>query len=75
MSIAANRTGGVRAALCHDAYTAQMSRKHNDSNILVLGGRVTGESVALDIVDIWLNTDFEGDRHIKRVEKIEKRTI
>lgn len=72
MSIVANRIPGIRAALCHDAYTAEMSRRHNDSNILVLGGRVTGESVAINIVDTWINTEFEGGRHQRRLDMIEK---
>ncbi|MBF0271172.1 MAG: ribose 5-phosphate isomerase B [Magnetococcales bacterium] len=71
MSIAANRWPGVRAALCHDAYTARMSRLHNDANVLVLGGRVTGLGVARDLVDVWLEESFEGGRHQRRLEKME----
>ncbi len=71
MSIAANRVEGIRATLCHDGYTARMSRRHNNSNLLVLGGRVTGRDVAGDILDIWLNTEFEGGRHSRRLNKIE----
>jgi ribose 5-phosphate isomerase B len=67
MSIAANRFKNVRAALCHDHFTAKMSREHNNSNILVMGGRVTGEEVAFDILDTWLNTDFAGGRHLERI--------
>lgn len=70
MSIVANKFPGIRAALCHDAFTARMSRLHNDANILVVGGRVTGREVALDIVNIWLSTSFEGGRHQKRLDKI-----
>jgi len=70
MSIAANKFYGVRAALCHNTYTARMSRAHNDANILVLGERVTGVGVAEEIVNVWLETDFEGGRHARRVEKI-----
>lgn len=70
MSIAANRFPGVRAALCHDHFTAEMSRLHNDSNVLVLGERVIGKGVALEIVKTWLDTKFEGGRHQKRLEKI-----
>ena len=70
MSIAANRFSNIRASLCTDTYTAKMTRKHNDSNILCLGERVTGIGSALDIVDVWLNTDFEGGRHQKRLDMI-----
>lgn len=70
MSIAANKFPGIRAALCHDSYTARMSRMHNDANILVLGGRVTGPEVALDILREWLKTPFEGGRHQRRLDKI-----
>ncbi len=70
MSIAANKFYGVRAALCHNTYTARMSRAHNDANILVLGERVTGVGVAEEIINVWLETDFEGGRHARRVEKI-----
>jgi len=72
MSIAANKFFGVRAALCHDTYTARMSRLHNDANILVLGERVTGPGVAEEIVEVWLDTSFEGGRHTVRVEKIHR---
>ncbi len=72
MSIAANRIPGVRAALCHDAFTARMSREHNDANLLVLGGRVLGSEVALDMVSIWLDAAFGGDRHQRRLDLIEK---
>lgn len=71
MSICANRIEGVRGTLCHDAYTARMSRMHNDSNCLILGGRVLGPAIAQDIVDIWFKTGFEGGRHGERLEKIE----
>jgi ribose 5-phosphate isomerase B len=70
MSITANRYPGVRAALCHDHFTARMSRLHNDANILVLGDRVIGKGVALDMVQTWLETGFEGGRHQKRLDKI-----
>jgi len=70
MSIVANKFPGVRAALCHDCYTARMSRMHNDANVLVLGGRVTGSEVALDILKQWVATPFEGGRHKRRVDKI-----
>ncbi len=70
MSIAANKIDGIRAALCWDEYTAEMARKHNDANILCLGGRVLEKEMALRIVDIFLNTEFEGGRHKRRVDKI-----
>ncbi len=70
MSIVANRYPGVRAALCHDHFTAQMSREHNDANILVMGERVIGKGVALEIVKTWLDTEFAGGRHQKRLDKI-----
>lgn len=68
MSIMANRFHGVRATLCHDHVTARLSREHNDSNLLVLGGRTTGEEVAKDILDVWLYTNFQGGRHQDRVK-------
>ncbi|MBD5402037.1 ribose 5-phosphate isomerase B [bacterium] len=71
MSIAANKVQGIRAALCGDTYSARATRAHNDSNILCLGERVIGENLALDIVDIWLKTDFEGGRHTRRIDMIE----
>lgn len=70
VSIAANRYKGIRASHCTDTFTARMTRMHNDSNILCLGERITGSGLALDIVDIWLNTDFEGGRHQKRIDMI-----
>lgn len=70
MSIVANKFPGIRAALCRDAETAVMSRKHNDSNILVLAGRHTGSGDAETIVRAWLDTDFEGGRHQRRLDKI-----
>lgn len=71
MSMAANRHRGVRAALCHDAYTAEMARRHNNANVLCVGGRVTGEAVAKQMVDIFLATPFDGGRHARRVAKLE----
>jgi len=71
MSMSANRHQGVRAALCHDAFTAEMSRRHNDANVLCMGARVTGLGVAEQMVWIFLNTEFEGGRHQRRVERIE----
>ncbi len=72
MSITANRYEGIRASHCTDTFTARMTRMHNDSNILCLGERITGTGLALDIVDIWLKTDFEGGRHQKRIDMIDK---
>ncbi len=71
MCIAANKFKGVRAALCNDLYTAECSRSHNDANILCIGARIVKEDLALQILDKWLNTEFEGGRHQKRVSKIE----
>lgn len=70
ISIAANKIRGIRAALCHNAYTAEMARRHNDANVLVMGGRVVDEHTAAEMTEIFLNTDFEGGRHAKRVDKI-----
>jgi ribose 5-phosphate isomerase B len=63
MSIAANRYQGIRASLCTSTYMGKMTRAHNDSNILCLGGKVTGEFEALDILNVWLDTPYEGGRH------------
>jgi len=71
MSMAANKIQGIRAALCTDCFMAEMTRRHNDANVLVLGGRVTGSGLACKIVDVFLNTGFEGEgRHSRRVEKL-----
>ncbi|MCP2520726.1 ribose 5-phosphate isomerase B [SCandidatus Aminicenantes bacterium Aminicenantia_JdfR_composite] len=72
MTIVANKFKGVRATLCHDEYTAKMSRAHNDSNLLTLGARVLDEEMALKIVEIWLDTPFEGGRHLRRLNKIKE---
>lgn len=72
VSIAANRHKGVRCALCHEPLSAALARKHNDANVLALGARLIGEVMAFEIVKSFLNTEFEGGRHIKRIEKIEK---
>jgi ribose 5-phosphate isomerase B len=72
MSLTANRHTGVRAALCHDAFTAEMARRHNDANVLCIGARSTGPGVAEQMVLIFLETPFEGGRHQRRVEKIER---
>ena len=71
MSIVANKFPGVRAALCQDLFTAEVSRRHNNANILVLGGRVLEEKIALEIVRLWLATGFDGGRHARRLAKIE----
>jgi ribose 5-phosphate isomerase B len=70
MSIAANKFPGVRAAPCHDDLTAEMSRRHNDLNVLCLSGDILGERLVDRLIDIWLRTDFEGGRHARRVQKI-----
>lgn len=70
VSIAANKVKGIRAALCHDVYSAQMTREHNDSNVLTMGERVIGPGLALAIVEKWLATKFAGGRHGRRVDKI-----
>lgn len=68
MSMAANRYKGIRAALCNDIFAAKMSRLHNNSNVLVLGARVIGDILAMEIVDTWLETEFEGGRHQTRLD-------
>ncbi len=70
IGIAANKVPGIRAALCHDTFSAHATREHNNANILTMGERVIGESLALDIVDIFLETSFEGGRHQTRIDKI-----
>jgi ribose 5-phosphate isomerase B len=67
MSMVANRFPGVRAALCSEPLSAALSRRHNDANVLVMGGRMIGEAMALEIVQVWLRTNFEGDRHQRRI--------
>jgi ribose 5-phosphate isomerase B len=72
ISIAANKIEGVRAALCHDCFSAEATREHNDANILVMGGRIVGVGLAMKIVDTFLSTKFSNEeRHIKRIAKIE----
>ena len=71
ISVAANKVRGFRCALCSDCFTAEMTRRHNDSNILALGGRVLGPGLALKIVDLFLDTPFDGGRHLRRVEMLE----
>ncbi|MBL6946154.1 MAG: ribose 5-phosphate isomerase B [Rhodospirillales bacterium] len=70
ISIAANRHAEVRAALIHDAYGARMCRRHNDANVICFGGRTTGPDVAVDCLEAFLETEFEGGRHGRRVEKL-----
>lgn len=72
MSIAVNRSMEIRAALCHDEYTARMSREHNDANVLCLGARVTGQGVAEEIVKVWMETGFGGGRHQRRIAKFSR---
>jgi ribose 5-phosphate isomerase B len=71
MAIAANKIPGVRAALCSDLYTARMSRAHNDANVLALGGRLMSPEMARDILRMWLETEFAGERHRRRLDKID----
>lgn len=70
ISIAANRVAGIRAALCHEGYSAQLARRHNDANVLALGARLIGNDVAKDCALRFLKTAFEGGRHSKRIEKL-----
>ena len=70
ISMAANKMKGIRAALCHDSFSAEFTRRHNDSNIIAFGARVVGPGLALQLLDIFLNTPFEGGRHAVRVEKM-----
>jgi ribose 5-phosphate isomerase B len=68
--MAANKISGVRAALCNDLYTAELSRQHNDANVLALGGRIVALGLADEIVRLWLSTAFEGGRHQRRIDQI-----
>ena len=70
MSIVVNRFPGIRGTLCSDLYAAKLCREHNDSNILIMGGRVVGHGLAREIVKVWLSTPFDGGRHQKRLDKI-----
>ena len=67
VSIAANKIPGIRCALCGDCYSAEMTRRHNDANVIAMGGRVVGAGLALKMVDLFLDTPFEGGRHARRV--------
>ena len=75
MSMAANRHPDIRAALIHDTLSAKMCRQHNDANVIALGGRMIGDDLAADCVDTFLKTKFEGQRHAKRVKKINPKNI
>jgi ribose 5-phosphate isomerase B len=68
--IAANKVAGIRAALCHDLFVAELSRRHNDANVLTMGGRIVAPPLAMEIVRVWLETPFDGGRHARRVEQI-----
>jgi len=70
MSMVANKVPGVRAALCHDTFSARRSREHNDANVLCLGERVIGEGLAKEIVQVYLSAEFEGGRHAQRLKKV-----
>ena len=70
ISIAANKIKGIRAAVCGDIYSAAMTKRHNNANVITLGGRVVGEDVAIEIVKAWLTNEFEGGRHQNRIDKI-----
>ena len=72
ISLAANKVPGIRCAVVSDVFSAKMSKAHNDANMLSLGERVLGRGLALEIVDAWINTEFEGDRHSKRVNMIKE---
>ncbi|MDR2909033.1 MAG: ribose 5-phosphate isomerase B [Oscillospiraceae bacterium] len=71
ISMAANKHKGIRAAVCSDIFSARMARLHNNANVLCMGGRVVGEGLALDIVDAFLNSSFEGGRHARRVGQVD----
>ena len=73
VSIVANKVPGVRCAHCHDSYCAEFTRRHNDANVLAMGEKVVGTGYALKIVETFLNTQFEGGRHQRRVDKIKKK--
>jgi ribose 5-phosphate isomerase B len=72
ISISANKFKGIRCALCFDTYTAKMCRQHNNANIMALGGRITTIERAVDMVDLFLTTEFEGGRHQRRIDKIDE---
>lgn len=70
ISIAANKIDGIRAAHCHDVYSAEMTKRHNNANVICMGGRVIGRELAFKIIDAWLGAEFEGGRHQTRIDKI-----
>ena len=70
-AMVANKVSGVRCGVCWDVWSAQMTKAHNNANMIALGGRVVSESQALEIVDAWLSTEFDGGRHLERIAKIE----
>lgn len=70
MSLCANKVRGIRAACCSDTFSARMTRMHNDANVLCLGARVVGAGLALDMIKLFLETEFEGERHINRINKV-----
>lgn len=70
VSITANKVKGIRAVLCHDTVTARLSREHNDTNIIAMGGRFVAKELAFEILNVWLNTDFSEGRHQQRINKI-----
>lgn len=70
ISIAANKINGIRAAHCHDVYSATMTKRHNNANVICMGGRVVGRELAFMIVDAWMGAEFEGGRHQQRIDKI-----
>lgn len=72
MSMAANKVKGIRAAVCSDYFSAKFTRAHNDANVICLGARVTGEGLALELIDIFLNTPFEGGKHMRRINMFEE---
>jgi len=69
-AIAANKVRGARAALCHDEYTARLARQHNDANVLSVGARIVATELALDILDVFVSTGFEGGRHVARLNEL-----
>lgn len=72
ISIAANKVKKIRAAVCNDKFSAEMSRRHNNANVLCLGGRIITKEKAIDLVNVFLNTEFDAGRHLKRIEQIKK---
>ena len=70
MSMAANKVKGIRAAVCHDTFSAEFTRRHNDANVLCMGGRVIGPGLACKVVDAYLDSEFEGGRHQRRIDKV-----